>query len=366
MQLGQVYRKGKSWLLKYNVKEERDGKIRWVRRVKKLAPVSDKYRTAGSVKHLAAELLAPLNAQRVRPEATQTLRDFIENIYMPFVRRTVRPATQDNYQHLFDILKPHLGEIELRDFDVPAADRLLTAATAKKLAHSTHRNLRNFMSGACRYALRTGALRYGNPVRDTVVPKGKPKAKVTAYSIDEVQAMLGVLGEPARTVVLVAALTGLRHAEIRGLKWQDIKGDELHVRRTVWGKHVGETKTLASAAPVPLLPIVAKALEAHRQTATSEYIFAGERCGRPMVLNNLLRRSILPALAKAKIKWSGWHAYRRGLASNLYALGVAPKVVQAILRHANVSTTLDLYIKTVDPQSQAAMRKLEELFNAGT
>jgi integrase len=36
-----------------------------------------------------------------------------------------------------------------------------------------------------------------------------------AYTLKEIQAMLSVLGEPARTAVLVAALTGLRMSEIR-------------------------------------------------------------------------------------------------------------------------------------------------------
>jgi len=38
-------------------------------------------------------------------------------------------------------------------------------------------------------------------------------------------------------------------------------------------------------------------------------------------------------------KWRGWQAARRGLGSNLYALGVQEKVIRQILRHANVSTT---------------------------
>src|SRR5437762_8575830 len=38
-------------------------------------------------------------------------------------------------------------------------------------------------------------------------------------------------------------------------------------------------------------------------------------------------------------EWHGWHAARRGLGSNLYHLGTPEKVIQRILRHANVSTT---------------------------
>ena len=60
-------------------------------------------------------------------------------------------------------------------------------------------------------------------------------------------------------------------------------------------------------------------------------------------------------------KWRGWHAARRGLGSNLYALGFPEKVIQQILRHANVSTTATYYIKTVPAQVTDAMEKLEQV-----
>jgi len=59
-------------------------------------------------------------------------------------------------------------------------------------------------------------------------------------------------------------------------------------------------------------------------------------------------------------KWRGWHAARRGLGSNLYALGVPEKVIQQILRHANVNTTNTYYIKTVPAQVTDAMEKLQQ------
>ena len=99
--------------------------------------------------------------------------------------------------------------------------------------------------------------------------------------------------------------------------------------------------------------------------------------------HNVLNRQILPALRRCKIcskaesqhaeanhdfklnetfpKWRGWHAARRGLGSNLYALGVPEKVIQQILRHANVSTTATYYIKTVPAQVTDAMEKLEQV-----
>jgi integrase len=63
-------------------------------------------------------------------------------------------------------------------------------------------------------------------------------------------------------------------------------------------------------------------------------------------------------------EWYGWHAARRGLGSNLYRLGVPEKVIQRILRHANVSTTATYYIKTAEDDVRSAMVKLESHVSA--
>jgi integrase len=92
---------------------------------------------------------------------------------------------------------------------------------------------------------------------------------------------------------------------------------------------------------------------------------------RSPALNNVLTRAIKPVLTRCAIcqqpqsdhtadgheyqrdeslpQWYGWHAFRRGLGSNLYALGVPEVVIQNILRHANLSPTMTYYVKTSDP-----------------
>ena len=124
-----------------------------------------------------------------------------------------------------------------------------------------------------------------------------------------------------------------------------------------WRKHVSETKTSASKGWVPLLPLVVDALAEQRKTSTSEYIFAGGT-GKPLVIANLTRRDIAPKLKEKGIPWHGWHGFRRGLSTNLYDLGVKDMVIQAILRHANVSVTRQHYIKTSSAQTEAAMKEL--------
>lgn len=79
----------------------------------------------------------------------------------------------------------------------------------------------------------------------------------------------------------------------------------------------------------------------------------------PLDLNALARR-IRDRMEKSGVLWKGYHAFRRGLASNLFELGVADIVVQRILRHSKVQVTREKYIKVFDPAVVSAMNCLEE------
>jgi integrase len=79
----------------------------------------------------------------------------------------------------------------------------------------------------------------------------------------------------------------------------------------------------------------------------------------PLSPNNILRDSIFPALEKAEIEWHGYHAFRRGLATNLRALNVDDLTIMEILRHSDVAVTRASYIKRVSAKSVEAMDRLE-------
>ncbi len=197
-----------------------------------------------------------------------------------------------------------------------------------------------------------------NPVRETRAEGRRTDPERYAYTFKEVLYMLKKLPEPARTVVATAAFSGLRESELRGLQWPDYDSQFLFVRRSVWRTHIGDTKTPESRARVPVIAPLRKALDAHRKRdGANNWIFSGEKMGRPLHLDNLSRRVIKPIL---KSRWKGWHAFRRGLATNLYDLGVPAEVAQLILRHANVSTTREHYLVLESRgKSAAAMRTLE-------
>jgi hypothetical protein len=62
--------------------------------------------------------------------------------------------------------------------------------------------------------------------------------------------------------------------------------------------------------------------------------------------------------------WRGWHAFRRGLATNLHDLGVDDHTIKAILRHSSVTVTQRSYIKSLPKHSIEAMNTFDELAGA--
>jgi integrase len=177
--------------------------------------------------------------------------------------------------------------------------------------------------------------------------------------------MLELLPEPARTVVAVAAFTGLRSGEIRGLRWKDFNGTSLTVERSVWRTHVALPKTADSAAAVPVIPFLAKILDEHGKRTTrslESYIFAGEKKRFAIHMDNLSRRVIAPKVGDL---WKGWHAFRRGLGTNLSTLGVDIKIIQELLRHGSMSTTAKHYLIVDRSAATGAMQKIEQMFSIG-
>jgi integrase len=114
-------------------------------------------------------------------------------------------------------------------------------------------------------------------------------------------------------------------------------------------------------APVPVIAQLSRLLDSHRSLSgnPANGLMFLSSAGKPVNLDALAAKVITPLLTKAGVQWHGWHAFRRGLATNLYLLGVSDKIIQRILRHANVAVTQNCYIKTADSDAVAAMKQFE-------
>jgi len=172
--------------------------------------------------------------------------------------------------------------------------------------------------------------------------------------------MLKSIIGPARAVIAVFAYTGLRKGEVAALRWENWRDGLLWVEQSAWRGQFTDPKSHRSKAPVPVIGPLAKILEECRAGQTEGLIFRSSR-GTPLNLENFARRTVRPLLEKLELPWYGWHAFRRGLATNLNQIGVDPKDVQAILRHADFQTTMNHYVKVVPESVKRAMERFETL-----
>jgi integrase len=138
-------------------------------------------------------------------------------------------------------------------------------------------------------------------------------------------------------------------------------GEQVFISQSFWRGHMLEPKTRQSKSPVLVIVQLARRLDSHRQLSgrPANGLMFPSPAGKPINLDALAADVIVPAVTKAEIEWHGWHAFRRGLATNLHRLGVPDKIIQRILRHSNVGVTQSCYIKTADLDAAAAMRQLE-------
>jgi integrase len=316
--------------------------------------------------------------------------DFFDEVYLPAIRGTLKRSTVKGYR---DSWRCHIkGRINgrVRDFMTVDGENLMAEIEAANrseiddLAHGTYKHIKVTLSAMFTFAKRKGIYDGVNPMTGVTIPKGKKHGrKRHAYSLQEVEKHLELFSGRApivistvngpytpevgqgvvRAVIGVAAFAGLREGEIRGQWWEDDDGDVLNIRRSVWRTHLNdETKTHEDDDDPGVVPIIEPlrfVLQAIKPEIASGWMFPNT-IGGALDLDNLADRVIKPVFKANGLKWKGWHAYRRGLATNLHELGVPDKVIQAILRHEDVSTTQRSYIKTVPRVVTDAMKQLEE------
>lgn len=388
-QKGYVFKAGAWWYLRYFDSRVDNGKV--VRRqvAKKLTAVLPEHkrlkRPPEYVEGLQAEIMASVNRGAAEPERHVTLADFFTNVFaVHMADRRKRSTVYCNRLNWQKELAPRIGHFRVRDFTTPDVQRALDSIARDNpmLARQTLFRLKSLMSAVLRHAVNHGYHPGPNPVSLADVPAGRSSKVMPHYLLDDVRIMLAVLPEPARTVVAVAAFSGLRRGEIEGLTWEHIGSDAIRVERSIWNGQANETKTSASKDLVPLIPALKVILDAHRLrlgNPTAGPLFP-TRNGTPLSLNNLLGDQILQALRRcadcgkpetkphvghkyqrdeSRPEWCGFHAFRRGLATNLHDLGVDDLTIQRILRHASVEVTRRAYIRTLPEQSVNAMSRLE-------
>lgn len=384
-QQGSLFRSHGAWYVRYRDRiRQSDGSLKWVFRAKRLASIHD-YPKKGDALILRNRYMERLNKIGFMPEAGVSVVDFAEKTFFPACEKRLKGGSVKCYRDTWKChLREHLAGVRLRDFRPLDAQRALNQEEEKHgnaLSHGTYRHMKVALSAILTEARNLGLYEGPNPTTGVRVPKGKKHGRrAHAYTLGEILRHLNLFGgcviavgakdgqcqfriTPAHVsaIIGVAAFAGLRKGEIRGLWWDDDRGDVLAIGRSVWQSEISDTKTQEDEDDPGLVPIIAplrKLLDAARPEHPGLFMFPNGG-GGALDLDNLAKRAIRPILEANGLAWRGWHAYRRGLATTLDDLGVPGTIIQAILRHSDYRCT-ERYVKRSPKTVLRGMQKLEK------
>lgn len=325
----------------------------------------------------AVELLRlDINYEAPRPESLPAdLGELIEH-YRKIELDRSQPSnrkTDQTKQVYNSILRTHIEprwqQYRPREITSVAVEKWLAAVD---LADGSKAKLKYIMSDVFQHGIRYGWLRNEENPMLAVRQSAKRVRIPEPLEVDEFLKLLAKLPLKIRTMGIVCATTGLRISEVLGLKWSDIEFEKLlfHVTRSVVDGVIGKCKTETSRKPLPLDAITVECLQEWRKASVypkpEDWVFASEwQDGQmPPWADTLLDRYLHPAAKAAGItKRIGWHTFRHTYSTLLQANENDVKVVQELMRHANVTTTMNVYTQAITSKKrQAQSRVVDVLF----
>lgn len=303
------------------------------------------------------EVVAKLHEeQRLEDQKTPKIHDkrttgeFLEFWLTEVAPNQIRETTLVMYElNLRKHVIPNIGHIPLTQLSPEHIRQMIRTLEKNGATYYVRWKSKTNLSSALSYAVK---LEYVHRNVAQLVPMVKAKYKErSVWSKDQVAYFLeSSKDHRLYPMFCVMFHYGTRRGETLGLRWQDIDFERgtVSVRQqlqTVRGviKFV-ELKTKASERTFPLLPEVREALLRHRDAdpPKADGLLFHTTKGNPVDVRALLKsfHDLSFTLGLPRINL---HEIRHTVATLLKDMDVSPKDAQAILGHADITTTLQIY-----------------------
>lgn len=320
-----------------------------------------------------------------------TLSEWV-NIFLytksyPTVAKSTFSRQQASYKH---ICVSSLGAITLQNISPRLIQEFINSLD---LSYSSLRQIRILLNQSFEYAIDNNLLRI-NPMRGVILPKKEKDTTIRVLSKEQQKDyILALEDEPNRLFFLTAIFTGLRCGELIALKWKniDLKSSNIFVCETVvrtrvytsTGKSHFETvtnspKTTSSIRTVPIPEFLVQELSTYKPSGNEvndQYVFATSN-GTPQWDCNIRnwhhricqKAKINPTISIKDgtqiIKYVGvpFHALRHTFATRLIEAGENAKVIQELLGHSDIQTTLNIYTHVLEETKIASAKKQQALY----
>lgn len=347
-------------------------------------------KTQKEVKSKLEEYKKQLNLGILPADDKLTLEQWYYTWLFDYRIKDLKPKSFQKYEGIYRnyIKDTQLGRLKLKDLRATHLQKYYNDLMDKNnKPPSTIKEINTRIKPCLVEAEKQGYIQK-NYCKLVTLPKNNTTKEIKVLTQNQQKSFISALASHGLEMLFLIAIgTGLRLGEILGLKWSDIdfNSGTLTVNRTLQritiidrdGNRVSKVieqppKTKNSIRTIPIPKNILSKLRDHKVKqskiklqlgelyANNDYIFC-DNLGYPLDDKRPNRnfKSILKKLGIEPIKF---HGLRHTYATRLFEAGVPPKTVQALMGHANIDVTMDIYTHVMEDTKLEAVERLNEIF----
>ena len=285
-------------------------------------------------------------------------------------RQFVKQSTMSAYLlTLENHLIPYFGEMS--SIHEEAVQTFVISKLKRGLSQKSVRDLLIFLKMVVRYGSKHGE--FNHPDWDIKFPTEQKSLELPVLSVNHQRKLMGYVKDNftfRNLGVLICLHTGMRIGEICALKWNDIDTDKgiISVSKTIEriyileGEHkhtelvVSTPKTKNSNREIPMTKDLIKLIKPLKSIINNDfYVLTNESYPiEPRTYRSYYKK----LLQKLEIPAIKFHGLRHSFATRCIESQCDYKTVSVILGHANVSTTLNLYVHPNNEQKKKCIDKM--------
>lgn len=248
-------------------------------------------------------------------------------------------------------LKNFYGNKLLRDFTPQLVEKYRTKRVKENKKPATINKEIGILRRMFSLALDNNLVKFNPAVKKHIRPLNVENTLIRTLSIKEEKALIKACVddlEYLKLVILFALHLGLRKSEILNLKWENIDLKKGQIAILIQKNR--------KKAFIPLSTTLKEELNKLQQNATTPYVIINPLTNKPY---KNIRNNYNNVLEKANITNFTFHALRHTACTRLFELGVGIDVIKDVMRHSNISITLDVYNHISQGRKTDAINLLE-------
>ncbi len=357
------------------------------------APTLTELRT--KERQIAKDLEDGINFQMGNVTLNQMFDLYIEN------KSDLKETTEANYKRLWaNCIKPTpLAQMKISQIKPLHIKEFYNSLVKKGLSTSTINNYHILIRGVLEVALENEWIRKNPGEKAMKGICGSEKKRKPLSRVEQAELLKFLDNHPVYSVYLplisFALATGVRVSELCGLRWSDIDRDKkvIRIERQLAYSNLGngheymilEPKTEKGNRLIPLTESARRALSDQRKLdqitgrtfrktevcGIKDFIFVNSK-GKPytrqtidIVMKNITRAYNRQPDKALTMPLLSAHIFRHTYCSRMVEGGMSPKVLQGIVGHESITTTMDVYtdldFEVVQEQADEIDKRIQKI-----